>query len=85
MRWTGRGRFGRAPSRVRGSEGASVRSDDRADVLVAQRAGEVAGDEAVDELDGVDVPGGLEHLAGLNPAARVYVKDRHQPRTGVTG
>ena len=40
----------------------SALSDDGADVFVAERAGEVAGDEAVDDLDGVDVPGGLEHL-----------------------
>ena len=31
-------------------------------MLVAQCPGQVAGDQAVDDLDGGDVPGGLEHL-----------------------
>ena len=40
----------------------SALSDDRADVLVSQRPGQVAGDEPVDDLDRVDVSGGLEDL-----------------------
>ena len=38
------------------------RGDDRADVLAGEGAGEVAGDEAVDDLHLADVPGRLHEV-----------------------
>ena len=60
--WSPRAGPRRAANHADRAESASALPDDRADVLVAQRPGQVAGDQAVDDLDGVDVPGGLQYL-----------------------